>query len=150
MLVSGSYMYTFTMEQVRHGPGFYNCSLTIEPGQDGGDDVGIVQLSEDDQGLAAGQFTAFYKERTCIGSGVILESWDDRGFPICKKALKVAQMEDKSKLGKPVKIKVGKFQYFHKKYWLRDIVASAFADNMSFLQNMDSTTRTDLRIVESV
>lgn len=131
MLVSGSNMYTFTLEQVRHGPGFYNCSLTIGPGKDGGEDVGIVQLSEDDQGLAAGQFAAFYKERTCIGSGVILESWDDRGFPICEKALEVAQMEDKSKLGKPVKIKVSKFQFSCKNYRPKDIVALLpFAENV--------------------
>lgn len=92
--------------KVRHGPGFYNCSLTMEPGEDGHEDVVVVQLSEDDQGLAAGQFTAFYQGRSCIGSGVILESWDDQGFPVCAKALEIARMEDKSKLGKPVKIKV--------------------------------------------
>ncbi|XP_034689238.1 tRNA-specific 2-thiouridylase MnmA isoform X2 [Vitis riparia] len=92
--------------KVRHGPGFYNCSFTMEPGEDGHEDVAVVQLSEDDQGLAAGQFTAFYQGRSCIGSGVILESWDDQGFPVCAKALEIARMEDKSKLGKPVKIKV--------------------------------------------
>ena len=78
----------------------------MEPGEDGHEDVAVVQLSEDDQGLAAGQFTAFYQGRSCIGSGVILESWDDQGFPVCAKALEIARMEDKSKLGKPVKIKV--------------------------------------------
>ena len=70
-----------------------------------GEDVAVVHLPEDDQGLAAGQFAAFYVGQTCIGSGVILESWDDRGFPICVKALEIARKEDKSKLGKPVKIK---------------------------------------------
>ena len=90
--------------QVRHGPGFYSCSLTIELGEDG-QEVAVVQLSEDDQGLAAGQFASFYEGRTCLGSGVILESWDDLGFPVCPKALEVAAMGDKSKLGKPVKIK---------------------------------------------
>lgn len=92
--------------QVRHGPGFYDCSLTMEPGQDGCEDIAVVHLSEDDQGLAAGQFAAFYQGRTCLGSGVILESWDDQGFPVCAKALDIARMEDKSKLGKPIKIKV--------------------------------------------
>ncbi|KAJ4724267.1 tRNA-specific 2-thiouridylase [Melia azedarach] len=92
--------------KVRHGPGFYNCSLTMENGQGGQEDVAVVQLSQDDQGLAAGQFAAFYHQRRCIGSGVILESWDDQGFPVCEKALEIARMEDKSKLGKPVKIKV--------------------------------------------
>lgn len=92
--------------KVRHGPSFYRCSLTMECGGDGQGDVAVVQLSEDDQGLAAGQFAAFYRGTTCIGSGVMLESWDHKGFPICEKALEIARMEDKSKLGKPVKIKV--------------------------------------------
>ncbi|GAB2238724.1 hypothetical protein Droror1_Dr00024637, partial [Drosera rotundifolia] len=92
--------------RVRHGTGFYNCSLTMEPGNDGNEDVAVVHLSEDDQGLATGQFVAFYQGRSCMGSGVILESWDDHGFPICQKALEIARMEDKSKLGKPVKMKI--------------------------------------------
>ncbi|XP_057539097.1 uncharacterized protein LOC130817421 [Amaranthus tricolor] len=92
--------------KVRHGPNFYNCSLTMEPSDNCNGDVAVVHLSEDDQGLAAGQFAAFYQRRTCIGSGIILESWDDEGFPVCEKALEIARMEDKSKLGKPVKIKV--------------------------------------------
>ncbi|XP_028062139.1 uncharacterized protein LOC114265518 [Camellia sinensis] len=91
--------------KVRHGPGFYDCSLTMECGEDG-HEVAVVQISKDDQGLAAGQFTAFYEGRTCIGSGVIIESWDDQGFPVCAKALEIAGMRDKSKLGKPVKIMV--------------------------------------------
>ncbi|KAG9139308.1 hypothetical protein Leryth_011297 [Lithospermum erythrorhizon] len=90
--------------KVRHGPGFYNCTLTVAV-EENGNEVAVVQLAEDDQGLAAGQFAAFYKSDTCIGSGVILESWDDQGFPLCARALEMARMEDKSKLGKPVKIK---------------------------------------------
>lgn len=78
----------------------------MELGKDGCEDVAVVHLSEDDQGLAAGQFAAFYQGRICIGSGVILESWDDQGFPVCEKAIEVARIEDKTKLGKPVKIKV--------------------------------------------
>lgn len=78
----------------------------MERNEDSDEDVAVVHLSEDDQGLAAGQFAAFYEGRRCIGSGVILESWDDQGFPVCAKALEIAQMEDKSKLGKPIKIKV--------------------------------------------
>ncbi|EYU26175.1 hypothetical protein ABFS82_14G216300 [Erythranthe guttata] len=90
--------------KVRHGPGLYNCDLAIE--EDGnGDEIGVVKLSEDDQGLAAGQFAAFYQDSICIGSGVILESWDDQGFPVCAKAIEIASMKDKSKIGKPVKIK---------------------------------------------
>ncbi|KAK8943768.1 hypothetical protein KSP40_PGU017182 [Platanthera guangdongensis] len=84
---------------VRHGPVFYNCSITLEPTE-----VAVVHLSEDDQGLAAGQFAAFYQENTCLGSGLILDSWDVNSFPICSKALKIAQMKDKSKIGKPVRI----------------------------------------------
>lgn len=78
----------------------------MESGEDSSEDVAVVHLSEDDQGLAAGQFAAFYQGKTCLGSGIILESWDDQGFPICAKALEIARMEDKSLLGKPVKIKV--------------------------------------------
>lgn len=80
--------------------------MTIEQSEDGHGDIAVVHLSEDDQGLAAGQFTAFYQGRKCLGSGIILESWDDQGFPVCEKALEIARMEDKSKIGKPVTIKV--------------------------------------------
>ncbi|CAN7105034.1 unnamed protein product [Brassica rapa subsp. narinosa] len=62
--------------KVRHGPGFYSCRFEME-----GDDA-VVHLDEDDQGLAAGQFAAFYEGTTCIGSGVILESWDDQYMAI--------------------------------------------------------------------
>ncbi|RYR74870.1 hypothetical protein Ahy_A02g009581 isoform E [Arachis hypogaea] len=92
--------------KVRHGPGFYDCSFEMEIGEDGQESIAVVRLSEDDQGLAAGQFAAFYEGRKCIGSGVILESWDDQSFPVCAKALEIARMKDKSKLGNPVKIKV--------------------------------------------
>lgn len=90
--------------QVRHGPGFYYCSITEWSNKDG-HEVVEVRISEDDQGLAAGQFAAFYCNDICLGSGVILDSWDDKSFPICSKALEIANMEDKSKLGRPVKIK---------------------------------------------
>ncbi|KAL3520445.1 hypothetical protein ACH5RR_018594 [Cinchona calisaya] len=90
--------------KVRHGPSIYNCSLKMETDEHG-DIVAEVRLFEDDQGLAAGQYAAFYNGSICIGSGVILESWDDQGFPVCTRALEIARLEDKSKLGKPVKIK---------------------------------------------
>ncbi|XP_074310553.1 uncharacterized protein LOC141646577 [Silene latifolia] len=92
--------------KVRHGPSLYTCSLMIESCENSHGDVAVVHLSEDDQGLAAGQFAAFYQGNTCIGSGIILESWDDQGFPVCDKALEIARLPDKSKLGKPVKITV--------------------------------------------
>ncbi|KAL5764889.1 hypothetical protein ACOSQ2_017483 [Xanthoceras sorbifolium] len=72
--------------KVRHGPDFYDYSLTFDYGEDGQKDVVVVHLSEDDQGLAAGQFAAFYQGRKkCIGSGVLLESWDDQVFSYVKK-----------------------------------------------------------------
>lgn len=94
--------------QVRHGPSFYNCGVKLETSEDGYSDIAIVHLSEDDQGLAAGQYAAFYQVKTCLGSGVILDSWDNLSFPVCAKALEIAKLQDKSKLGKPVKIKVRK------------------------------------------
>jgi tRNA-5-taurinomethyluridine 2-sulfurtransferase len=72
---------------------------TIENG-----DVLVVHLSEDDQGLAAGQFAAFYRENVCLGSGIILDSWGKMSFPVCSRALDIARLEDKSSLGKPVRI----------------------------------------------
>ncbi|KAJ6895747.1 hypothetical protein NC651_022099 [Populus alba x Populus x berolinensis] len=81
-------------------------TLQVELGAHGHEEVAVVHLCEDDHGLAAGQFTAFYQGRTCIGSGVILEAGDDQGFPVCQKALELARLEDKSKLGKPVKVRV--------------------------------------------
>ncbi|KAL9247917.1 hypothetical protein vseg_021294 [Gypsophila vaccaria] len=92
--------------KVRHGPNLYSCCLTIESGENNNGDIAVVHLSEDDQGLAAGQFAAFYQQNTCIGSGIILESWDDQGFPVCQKALEIARLPNKTLLGKPVKIKV--------------------------------------------
>uniref|UniRef100_A0A8R7UBL8 tRNA-specific 2-thiouridylase MnmA-like C-terminal domain-containing protein n=1 Tax=Triticum urartu TaxID=4572 RepID=A0A8R7UBL8_TRIUA len=59
---------------------------------------------QDDQGLAAGQFAAFYSDSACLGSGKILDSWDEMSFPVCAKALETTSMKDKSKLGKPVRI----------------------------------------------
>ncbi|XP_010906766.1 uncharacterized protein [Elaeis guineensis] len=91
--------------KVRHGPGFYDCSIAEWSSKNGQEDVIEVHISEDDQGLAAGQFAAFYCNDICLGSGVILDSWDDKSFCISTKALEIAKMEDKSKLGKPVKIK---------------------------------------------
>ncbi|KAJ6984727.1 tRNA methyl transferase family protein [Populus alba x Populus x berolinensis] len=92
--------------EARHGPALYDCRVKVELGAHGHEEVAVVHLCEDDQGLEAGQFTAFYQRRTCIGSGVILEAWDDQGFSVCQKALELARLEDKSKLGKPVKVRV--------------------------------------------
>jgi tRNA-specific 2-thiouridylase len=70
--------------------------VKVELGVHGHEEVAVVHLCEDDQGLAAGQFTAFYEGRTCLASGVILEAWDDQGFPVCQKALELARLEDHS------------------------------------------------------
>ncbi|KAG9449465.1 hypothetical protein H6P81_009430 [Aristolochia fimbriata] len=37
--------------KVRHGPGFYDCSVKIEPGASRHEDRAVVHISEDDQGL---------------------------------------------------------------------------------------------------
>ncbi|KAM0860641.1 hypothetical protein ACQ4PT_046414 [Festuca glaucescens] len=89
--------------KVRHSPEFHDCTIINEQTEENGD-VLAVHLSEDDQGLAAGQFAAFYRDATCLGSGIILDSWDEMSFPVCAKALETTRMEDKSKLGKPVRI----------------------------------------------
>ncbi|KAJ6812871.1 uncharacterized protein M6B38_146045 [Iris pallida] len=90
--------------KVRHGPYFHNCSITTGSNEGSDKEIVTVHLSEDDQGLAAGQFAAFYDNEICLGSGVILDSWDQKNFPICTKALEIAKMNDKSTLGKPVRI----------------------------------------------
>lgn len=56
---------------MRHSPDFYFCSFEFES-----ESRALITLSEDDQGLAPGQFSAFYLEDTCLGSGVILETLD--------------------------------------------------------------------------
>ncbi|KAF8718206.1 hypothetical protein HU200_025697 [Digitaria exilis] len=89
--------------KVRHSPEFHDCTVTKEHTEESGD-VLVVRLSEDDQGLAAGQFAAFYREDLCLGSGIILDSWDEMSFPICSRALEIAKLEDKSILGKPIRI----------------------------------------------
>lgn len=66
-----------------------------------------VHISEDDQGLAADQYAAFYQHKRCIGSGIILgDSRDNKSFPVCERALEISRIEDKSKLGASVKINI--------------------------------------------
>jgi tRNA-5-taurinomethyluridine 2-sulfurtransferase len=53
--------------KLRHGAHYYECSL-----QNNNNGTFTIQLPEDDQGIAAGQFAVFYDNRLCLGSGVIL------------------------------------------------------------------------------
>lgn len=53
--------------KIRHGKGIYDCRLTQQ-----NDDLGFVQLTTHDQGLAAGQFAVFYDGEYCLGSGMII------------------------------------------------------------------------------
>ncbi|GKF23675.1 hypothetical protein Tco_0075997, partial [Tanacetum coccineum] len=45
---------------VCHRPSFYNCTLHMELAENETENV-TVQLPEDDHGLVAGQFAAFYE-----------------------------------------------------------------------------------------
>lgn len=59
---------TITLDvKIRHGAHVYTALVT--PHDDG---TVTVQLPERDQGIAPGQFAVFYKDKLCIGSGVIL------------------------------------------------------------------------------
>ncbi|KAF0912829.1 hypothetical protein E2562_019418 [Oryza meyeriana var. granulata] len=89
--------------KVRHSPEFHDCTVTQEETSENGV-IMVVHLSQDDQGLAAGQFAAFYHHSFCLGSGIIMDSWDELSFPVSARALEIARTEDKSRLGKPVKI----------------------------------------------
>lgn len=51
--------------KVRHGPYMYRCRLTMD-----GDDQGSVEIEGQDQGLASGQYTVFYQDGICLGSGI--------------------------------------------------------------------------------
>lgn len=52
--------------KVRHGPKLYDAAIEVK------DDARLrVILSEDDQGLASGQFVVFYDDTYCYGCGVI-------------------------------------------------------------------------------
>ncbi|MCL4361252.1 tRNA 2-thiouridine(34) synthase MnmA [Candidatus Dependentiae bacterium] len=54
--------------KLRHGASMHNCTI-----QKISEDKFFVQLSENDQGIAPGQFAAFYKDDYCLGSGVIVD-----------------------------------------------------------------------------
>lgn len=52
--------------KMRHGPELKDCIIT-----DLGNGIMRVTLSDDDQGIAAGQYAVFYAGDRCIGSGII-------------------------------------------------------------------------------
>lgn len=53
--------------KVRHGPHAYACHLDMQPNGA----AAVVRLEANDQGLAAGQYAAFYQRSVCLGSAVI-------------------------------------------------------------------------------
>lgn len=54
--------------KLRHGPNKQICQLTRH-----NEDNYLVELSSDDQGIAAGQYAVFYFQDLCVGSGIINE-----------------------------------------------------------------------------
>lgn len=52
--------------KIRHGEELYNAKVTFKDAH-----AATVQLDENDQGLAAGQFAVFYDGGVCLGGGVI-------------------------------------------------------------------------------
>lgn len=81
-------MWFFT--QVRHGRRLYDCRIEYDQPQTDGISA-TVSLSEDDQGLAPGQYAVFYQDGVCLGSAVIMEALggaDD--LSVSSQALEVA------------------------------------------------------------
>lgn len=56
--------------QVRHGPTDLCATVRLESGSNGS--KATVNVEQEDKGLAAGQFAAFYREDECLGGGVIV------------------------------------------------------------------------------
>lgn len=86
--------------KVRHGPRLYDCSMELHTGwtdfevdrNSKPSTSAVVNLNEDDQGLAPGQYTAFYQNGICLGSAVITETLGGAENPnVSTKALEIAQ-----------------------------------------------------------
>jgi len=54
--------------KLRHSDYFYNCEITEETKE-----KITIKIDKNDQGIAQGQFAAFYTEELCLGSGTICE-----------------------------------------------------------------------------
>ncbi|MCO5595745.1 hypothetical protein L7F22_049793 [Adiantum nelumboides] len=79
--------------KVRHGPRFYECSLSFEKKQSL-KDTALVRLSDNDQGIAAGQYAAFYRGNVCLGSAVISEFRSNGGSAVSAEAREAAKMKE--------------------------------------------------------
>lgn len=86
--------------QVRHGAKLYTCSMELQTdwmdfkvNRDSKPSTSaVVNLNEDDQGLAPGQYAAFYQDGVCLGSASITETLGGaHNSNVSTKALEIAQ-----------------------------------------------------------
>lgn len=78
--------------KVRHGPRLYDCRMELEVDNNSKPSISaVVNLNEDDQGLAPGQYAAFYQNGICLGSAVITETLGGaENSNVSAKALEIA------------------------------------------------------------
>lgn len=86
--------------KVRHGARLYDCSMELQTDwtdlkvdrDSKPSTTAVVSLNEDDQGLAPGQYAAFYHNGVCLGSGVIIETLGGgENENVSAKAVEIAQ-----------------------------------------------------------